>query len=37
MEKYETLQIEIVVFESEDIITASNPRDYIPSDDVDVL
>lgn len=33
-ERYETPEMEIVVFETEDIITASNETDFVPFNDL---
>ena len=36
MEPYESIQIEVIYFETEDIIVTSGGEDGIPLDDVDV-
>lgn len=32
LQKYETLELEVLVFESEDIVTDSCPTDFCPTD-----
>lgn len=37
MEKYETPEMEIVLFETEDVITASSTPDWLADNELDIL